>query len=82
MAGSPYATLADVLRADLTNQEHAFFDHASRHRCRDSECETKRMLRTTRESIRERLARETASPSPAPQRSAVTTFIPLPPHLR
>ena len=69
MAMSPYATPADILRADLTNQEHAFFDHASRHRCQDSECETKRMLRITRNSIRDTLTRETAKLVPRPSPS-------------
>jgi hypothetical protein len=65
MAGSPYATLVAILQADLTSARQAFFDHASRHACRDDECETKRELRAVRDSIRGRLAREMANSSPA-----------------
>jgi hypothetical protein len=83
MANSPYGRRADILRADLAIQERAFVDHASRHRCRDDECKEKQMLRATRDHFRDELARETTgSSSPAPQRSTVTTFTLLPPHLQ
>jgi hypothetical protein len=56
---SPYATLAGVLRGDVANLEGAFFDHASRHRCRaDSGCEARHMLTDALTSVRAMLARE------------------------
>lgn len=77
MTDSLYKTLAGVLEADLADQEQVFFNHASRYRCRDEECETKRELRTVRDSIRDRLARlGIRRPRPT------VTFVPLPPHLQ
>jgi hypothetical protein len=66
MAGSPYATVAAVLEADVTTLREAFFYHTSRHKCRDGECEARRALKETLATIRAMLARETASSSPAP----------------
>lgn len=77
MAGSPYATLLAILQADLATARQAFFDHASRHQCGDG-CETKRELRAVRDSLRDRVACEMASPSPP----RTVTFMPLPPGLR
>lgn len=79
MAESPYKTLAGVLEADLADLGMVFFNHASRHRCQDSECETKRELRAARDHLRDKLAREKANPSPVSQVSV--TFLPLPPEL-
>jgi hypothetical protein len=51
---SPHATLADVLRGDVTNLRNAYFDHTSRHRCRtDSGCELRRILKEARDYARE-----------------------------
>jgi len=77
MAGSPYATLAGVLQADVTTLREAFFYHTSRHQCREGECKAREVLSLARDKISEMLERETASSSPAPQRSV--TFTPRQP---
>ena len=80
MAGSPYATLAGVLQADVTTLRDAFFYHTSRHQCRVGECEAREVLEAVRDKMSEMLEREKASSSPAPQRSV--TFTPQWPELK
>jgi hypothetical protein len=76
MAESRFGTKADVLLADLANQERAFSYHASRHGCQDADCKTKRNLRAARDSTRDELARKgIRRPRPT------VTWLPLPPHL-
>jgi hypothetical protein len=77
MAKSRYGRRADVLLADLANQERAFSYHASSHGCQDADCKTKRHLRAARDSSRDDLARLGISrPQPT------VTWLPPPPHLR
>lgn len=76
MAESPYATLAGVLQADLTNVREAFFYHTSRHKCRAGECEVREVLSLARSITAETLEHERASSSSVPQRSATFTVLP------
>ena len=77
MAGSPYATLAGVLQADVKAAREAFIYHTSRHQCREGECEVREAWSLVRDITTEWL--EAARSSPAPERSV--TFTMLPPEL-
>jgi hypothetical protein len=60
MAGSPYATLAGVLKDDLSSARSAFFFHTSRHRCPAGTCGVRKALDDLIKKISEELERETA----------------------
>lgn len=59
MAGSPYGTMLNILRADHAILDAAFTAHTVRHGCGDS-CETRRVLRKAQVRIGEMLASEAA----------------------
>jgi|HubBroStandDraft_1064217.scaffolds.fasta_scaffold485347_2 hypothetical protein len=65
MAGSPYRTLADILRADVTILDALLTVHTVRH-CGAGDCpanggcETQEELRQTFDSVSRRLEREIA----------------------
>jgi hypothetical protein len=72
MAGSPYATLAGVLKDDVAILQRAFNDHTTRHGgafgCpKEGGCRVREVLKKALDEISEMLERETAGPSPAPR---------------
>lgn len=80
MATSPYATRADILRADAAVLDTVLTAHTVRHGgiqdCpANGGCEARQAIEQALATVRDILARETGSPSP--QRATVTMFTPL-----